>query len=326
MDQSRRQPAIPESVSGPQPAAAVPAAEPKPALFSGRDAALVAAMPVMTAMAWGLSADAQSRVARTLGRHLTRVRAGRAAEEQARAVGLLGEAFDHGALFAAYQEGVIAEWLQLLRLQRRDASLPAVALLGAEHIDAALAGGHGAVLWVVRSTYSHTIAKVALHQKGYRVSHLSRPDHGFSPSRFGARVLNPIRTRVEKRFLAERVVIGDGAGPALARLAELLRRNQLVSITVGGTASRKHEVPCLSGTIRLSPRPMLLARETGAALLPVVVEALVDGTFVTTVFPDLLAGDDPASDRPLRRLAEIIGACVRKSPEQFAPALLSDLL
>lgn len=323
MEPSSSREARPEPASQAKPAR--PAAE-KPALLTGRDVALVAAMPMMGAMAWGLSAESRARLARALGRQLARLRAGRAAQEKARGLALFGEDFDHAALFAASQKEVIAEWLQLLRLQRPGAPLPAVALLGAENIEAALARGRGAVLWVVRSTYSHTIAKVALHQKGYRVSHLSRPDHGFSPSRFGAQVLNPIRTRVEKRFLAERVVIGDGAGPALARLAELLRRNELVSITVGGTASRKNEVACLAGTIRLSPRPMLLARETGAALLPVVVEALADGTFVTTVFPDLLADDEPGSDAPLRRLGEIIESYVKKAPEQFAPALLSDLL
>jgi lauroyl/myristoyl acyltransferase len=323
---SKSQPGSPNPASPSKRAGSAIASESKPALITGRDLALVATMPVMCAMAWTLSAEAQRRVARALGRQLARVRSGRATDERERGIALLGEAFDHDTLFAASQQNVIAEWLQLLRLQRPGARLPAVSLLGAEHIDAALARGTGAVLWVVRSTYSHTIAKVALHEKGYAVSHLSRLDHGFSPSRFGARVLNPIRTRVERRFLAERVVIGDGAGPALARLAELLRRNRLVSITVGGTASRKNEVPCLGGSIRLSPRPMLLARETGAALLPVVVEALADGTFVTTVFPDLLADDAAGSDAPLRRLGEIIEHYVEKSPDQFAPALLSELL
>lgn len=283
-------------------------------------------MPVMAAFAWTLSAEAQSKLARVLGKRLAALRSRRAAEERARGLVLFGEAFDHGALFAASQENVIAEWLQLLRLQRPGARLPAVALIGAEHIEAALARGRGALLWVVRSTYSPTIAKVALHQKGYQVSYLSRPDHGFSPSYFGATVLNPVRTRLEERFMAERVVISRETRPALARLAKRLRQNCLVSIAVGGTARRTSEVPCLNGTIRLSPRPMLLAREAGAALLPVVVEALPGGGFVTTVFRNLLADEEPRSDEPLRMLSDIIAQYARKRPDQFAPALLSDLL
>ena len=41
-----------------------------------------------------------------------------------------------------------------------------------------------------------------------RRAHLSRYSHGYSPTRLGARWLNPVRTGVEARYLAERIVVG----------------------------------------------------------------------------------------------------------------------
>ncbi len=42
---------------------------------------------------------------------------------------------------------------------------------------------------------------MAFHRAGLAVSHLSRASHGFSGSRLGVRVLNPIHTKVEDRYL-----------------------------------------------------------------------------------------------------------------------------
>jgi lauroyl/myristoyl acyltransferase len=277
----------------------------------------------MAALAWLLPASWQPGTARRLGRTIARL-GGQGGEERRRWTELFGDAAGYESAAEAMQAQLLAEWLQLVRLHRPGATLPDVRLEGAIHVDAALAKGRGAVLWVVRSAFSHTVAKVALHQAGYRLHHLSRPDHGFSHSRFGMAVFNPIRTRIEQRFLAERLVIGDGkAGPVLARLAELLRENRVVSITAGGRASRADEVRCLGSTIRLPSRPVQLARETGAALLPVTVEALPDGTFVTKVHADLLTDATPDDRAVLQKLADIIGDYAKRAPDQFVRPLIS---
>ena len=79
------------------------------------------------------------------------------------------------------------------RLQLTDQNLlrkwrPAIDVSGTEHIEAALARNNGVILWVTPFAFSDLVAKMAMKQSGYDVSHLSRPGHGFSRSRFGVRV------------------------------------------------------------------------------------------------------------------------------------------
>src|SRR5258708_1212711 len=73
--------------------------------------------------------------------------------------------------------------------------------------------GRGAVLWVAHFSFNSLAAKKALHQAGFAVAHLSRPEHGFSTSRFGIAALNPIRVRTDRRFLAD-PIIADRPQPA----------------------------------------------------------------------------------------------------------------
>lgn len=84
---------------------------------------------------------------------------------------------------------------------------PVVHLNGTTHLRKALEGGHGAILWVTETAFSTLIVKMALHNAGYQAIQLSRPGHGFSASDFGVRFLNPLWTRVEDRFIAERLLI-----------------------------------------------------------------------------------------------------------------------
>lgn len=102
---------------------------------------------------------------------------------------------------------------------------PDIRLNGEDNLRTALGGGHGTILWVTETAFSTLILKMALHKCGYQACQLSRPGHGFSSSSFGIQFLNPIWTRVENRFIAERVlIVGESAADALtvlrARLAE----------------------------------------------------------------------------------------------------------
>ena len=104
------------------------------------------------------------------------------------------------------------------------------------------------------------MTKLALHEAGYAVAHLSRDTHGFSTTRFGRRVLNPIQTRVERRYLAERLVMSDerSVGP-LRELAARLKQNRLVSITLAREWRRTRLVPFLDGYIRIATGALALA-------------------------------------------------------------------
>ena len=144
-------------------------------------------------------------------------------------------------------------------------------LLGATHLDAALADGHGVVLWVAHFCFNALATKKALHLAGHRVWHLSRPEHGFSKSTLGIAALNPIRVRAEIGHLAGRIVF-ERDKPLAATLAaqRLLRKNGILSITAGAwEGGRLAQIDILGGSLELAVGAPGLARLTGAALLPV---------------------------------------------------------
>jgi lauroyl/myristoyl acyltransferase len=85
------------------------------------------------------------------------------------------------------------------------------------------------------------------------------------------RWLNPIRTRIEARYLASRAVLplSHNAGPVLARLVDRLKEGGVVSVTAQATSLRPIAVPFLGGTLNLAPGAPGIAHRSGAALLPV---------------------------------------------------------
>lgn len=142
---------------------------------------------------------------------------------------------------------------------------------GLEHLNAALARGRGAVLWVSDFVGAGEAVKVALARAGHRVSHLSRLEHGFSKTRFGIRFINPIRTRFEETYLRERVIY-DRLRPkqALGRLTARLKDNGIVSIAASAHEGRRlAEGRFFAGAHRLAAGAPKLARRAGAALIPV---------------------------------------------------------
>lgn len=145
---------------------------------------------------------------------------------------------------------------------------PRIRLKGREHIEHAQAEGKGAVLWVALMASKDLLVKMTLHHAGYRIVHLSRFDHGFSISRWGACWFNPIWTRIENRYLAERLVMSptEQTKP-LRQLIKRLRDNQLVSVTANHERIKyPHILPFLNGTIQLAEGAPVLALATGAVL------------------------------------------------------------
>jgi lauroyl/myristoyl acyltransferase len=160
--------------------------------------------------------------------------------------------------------------LQILREIALGWSAP-LELSGAAHLQDALAAGRGAVLWVAHFSFNALAAKKALHEAGFVLSHLSRPEHGFSKSRFGIALLNPLRVRAETRYLRERILI-DRARPAAAlhQAQRRLRDNGIVSVTAGAwEGALPARVAVAGGELELSTGAPGLCHLTGAALLPV---------------------------------------------------------
>src|SRR5262249_41134114 len=107
---------------------------------------------------------------------------------------------------------------------------------------------------------------------------------GFSPSSFGIRFLNPIWTRVENRFIAERIVIiGESSVDAMATLRTRLAANGIVMITVAPLAHKFAEVPFFYDYLQLPTGPIRLAMATEAALLPVFAVTKHSGEFEVSI-------------------------------------------
>lgn len=162
--------------------------------------------------------------------------------------------------------------IQILR-ERLVGWRPEIELHGVEHLDAAREEGHGAVLWIGHFAFNALAAKMAFARAGFEVFHVSRPEHGFSKSRFGIRYLNPIRTSAELGYAAGRIVI-DRADPAASmnEARRLLRLNKFVSITAGAwEGDLLVDARIGDSVIALAGGAPRLARIAQAPLLPVFV-------------------------------------------------------
>jgi lauroyl/myristoyl acyltransferase len=108
----------------------------------------------------------------------------------------------------------------------------------------------------------------------------------------------------------------DGSAGALRALVDRVRRNVIVSVTVGSQGQKTSVAPFLTGTIRLADAVPRLASRTGAVVLPVFTVRTPDGRFVTTVEPALEA---PDGQRPslTHQMAARLESWVRRYPGQF---------
>jgi lauroyl/myristoyl acyltransferase len=211
--------------------------------------------------------------------------------------------------------------MQSFREYRPGGWNPEIRVAGAEHIETALARGCGVVLWINTFVYSDLATKKGLHEAGYKISHLSRPHHGGSRTRFGIRVLNPIWTRVENRYLAERVTIhSNDSSSALATLRARLRENRIVSITVGDQAKRTADVNILGTTMRVATGPLHLVRSMNAALIPVFTVMREGGTLEVNVERPLMTGDDDQAESYesiAQRHARMLEHYLLQTPDQW---------
>ena len=181
--------------------------------------------------------------------------------------------------------------MQCFREYRLGGWHPKILVSGRQHLDDALSQGNGAIVWVQSMPFSHLVTKKALAGIGLPLHHLTRPAHGFSNSRFGVRVLNRLWTRIEDRFLSERIIIqGKSTIGAMRTLRSRLRENRIVSITVGDEAVRTVEVPFFNAKMRRATGPLSLSLRHGAPLIPVFTIRSDDNGFEVIIGPPLSTG------------------------------------
>ena len=212
--------------------------------------------------------------------------------------------------------------LQVLRCHRPGGWTPSLELRGHEEVEAARARGRGAILWISLSIYCDLMVKKTFHDNGMAVDHLSRASHGFSASRFGKAVLNPIQTLAEDRYLADRVTLDENdPGAALDILEQRLHDNRLVTITVHKNAKRPLRPKFLGSRMTLAPGAPLLAYRSGAPLLPVFGFREPDGHYRVTVEPPIEIDRDAPTGTALERAgqsyAERLEPYVQTYPEQW---------
>jgi lauroyl/myristoyl acyltransferase len=193
-----------------------------------------------------------------------------------------------------------------------------IEVIGADHLEAALAGGHGAVLWVGHFAFASSIAKMALAHCGHPPWQVTAVQHGVSNSRFGMRWLNRSVTTLEDQYLSGRLV-HDPANPAALPRAVIRKLSQgnVVTINAGGeVGTTVFRTPFMGAHIAFrfgAPRLATLAR---APLLPVfAVRVGRPATFRVTIEPPL--NDDLDSTRVAREFIARLEPYVRSYPEQW---------
>ncbi len=231
-----------------------------------------------------------------------------------------GNARDDRARAAAHKfELRIQNWGAVLGRWR-----PRIAIEGGVAIEAALAHQGGAVLWVVHSAFNSNALKRALHARGWPLHHVSRPEHGFSKTRFGIRWLNPLRTRAEDRDLASRIVIAahDARGAMRTALRILRARGGLVSVTAGAWEGVKLVRVPFDGDrdIVLASGAASLARAAGVPLLPVIVRRDGDDQDFTVVCGTAIRVDGPGDEALVaacRDYARLVARFAAGHPDQW---------
>ena len=307
------------------PSEPAPTDQPSRPLIDGKDMVLLGLLPVLALLSWSTPERHWPAIATHLAALRWALRGALNGTERGRIGAIVGAGAAESSLEAYWRSNLghkYHSWLQLLRCYQPRRYQVAVQLEGEEHIQSALAAGRGAILWVATFAYSDLLTKLSLCRAGYAINHLSRASHGFSNTRFGRALFNPIQTRIEHRFLAERLVMSanNTVGP-LRRLAARLKDNQLVSITATPLGRRLQTAPFLDGRIQIATGALSLAHQSGAPVLPVVTVAHSDGTFVTHVEPALPAYPnlprDQAMDAMFASYLLLLETYVRRYPDQF---------
>ncbi|MGH6890953.1 MAG: hypothetical protein ACREEP_01725, partial [Dongiaceae bacterium] len=197
-----------------------------------------------------------------------------------------------------------------------------IALEGEDHLPRALSRGNGTILWVAPFVFNSGPTKIAFHQRGHRLSHLSSPKHGFSQTRFGISVLNRVRCIPEDRYLSQRMVFDrDAPSTAMRRMMRALKAGEVVLIVAASTeGSEVVKGPIFGGRLPVAVGAPRLAALTGAPHLPVfTVRDPKIGFRIIVERPIAIASDQTSDERRIGAAIEFLQRSepwVRRFPEQ----------
>ncbi|MEX2648468.1 MAG: hypothetical protein WD673_05580 [Alphaproteobacteria bacterium] len=174
-------------------------------------------------------------------------------------------------------------YFQLLREHAPWGWRPDIRVDGLDRLHDALSLGKGVILYVYPTAFYTIVGKKALAATGVRVVHLSRPGHGLSGTPFGIRYLNPLLTRIEDRYVGQRLVLDESAaGRGLRPLLKALAQNRVTTITANAEG-RTHGVAFLGGTLRLARGAASISLSSGATLVPMMVSREAHGRYLVSI-------------------------------------------
>jgi lauroyl/myristoyl acyltransferase len=288
------------------------------ALVTLPDLWLCLTLPMYWLLAWTLPERWWSAVCSRLLEPLDRKGSNSAISDAVVASGLASTlGIDGRDIARALNAHRIESYFQYLRAYRPGGWRCRIVLEGEEALRRARADGRGVVLWVGHFVFNGIAPKRSLAEAGYDVSHLSRPEHGFSSSRFGISVLNVIRSNIEARYVTKRILIRRGAEERAVREAhKCLKRGGIVSITAGAWEGRQVGlVPLGEAAFPLATGAPALAHSTGAGLIPVfVARSTAEGQPFIRVVVGTPIPVDAAADRD-----DVLRACLTDFARQQLP-------
>ena len=198
-----------------------------------------------------------------------------------------------------------------------------VQIRGREHLEAALAGGKGALLCSAHFG-SFDSGFSMLGASGFKVTTIGRWQHKYTVGLSGAerRFWNLVYTRPLER-LRYRPNIEPWAGrvEVAAKAAAALRANEVVTISIdvpplAGDRARAVEVPFLGGRATLLPGVVTLAKLTGAPVLMCFLYRSADYRHQVLQISEPVPVDGEAATAFGRCAAEV-SAAVRSNPAHW---------
>lgn len=170
-------------------------------------------------------------------------------------------------------------------------------LTGREHLDQALAGGHGAVVWFSSCCDSSLLLR-GIAEAGIPLAHLSMAAHGVpSGSRFGRATIGRLHRQGEDRYLRERVVIPKRKDPSyIKRLRELLAANHAVTIRGDLMADSRYLADCLGVRLHIAGGAPSVAFQSRAPLLTAQAERVAPFHYRIVIQEGISASADSRRD------------------------------
>jgi lauroyl/myristoyl acyltransferase len=217
------------------------------------------------------------------------------------------------------------EVIDVMRMRRRARALRRlVEIRGQEHLEAALAGGKGAILCSAHFG-SFDCGFSLLGASGFQVTTIGRWQHNYTEglSRAERRFWDVVYARRLRRHRHRpNIEPWPGRVGVAAKAAAILRANEVVTIAIDAPPldsdlARVVEVPFLGRQARLLPGAVALAQATGAPLLMGFMYRAPDYRHqVLEISPPVPAGGDPAT--AFARCAAEVSAAIRRSPAHWA--------